>query len=53
MQKIMTIKQTNATVIKWKPSVNVYDINKKQSLSSGKPENDNIKIKSNGDSKPK
>ena len=35
------------------PSVNVYDVNKKQSHSSGKPENDNIKIKSNGDSKTK
>ena len=27
-----------------KPSVNVYDINKKQSHSSGKPKHDNIKI---------
>ena len=35
------------------PSVNVYDVNKKQSHRSGKPENDNIKIKSNGDSKTK
>ena len=33
------------------PSVNVYDVNKKQRHNSGKPENDNIKIKSNGDSK--
>ena len=32
------------------PSVNAYDVNKKQSHNSGKPENDNIKIKSNGDS---
>ena len=35
------------------PSVNVYDVNKTQSHNSGKPENDNIKIKSNGDSKTK
>ena len=35
------------------PSVNVYDVNKKQSQNSGKPENDNIKIKSNGNSKTK
>ena len=35
------------------PSGNVYDVNKKQSRSSGKPENDNIKIESNGDSKSK
>ena len=35
------------------PSVNVYDVNKNLSHSSGKPENDNIKIKSNGDSKTK
>ena len=33
--------------------MNGYDVNKKQSHSSGKPENDNIKIKSNGDSKTK
>ena len=32
-----------------KPSVNVYDVNKKQSHSSRKPKNDNIKIISNGD----
>ena len=36
-----------------KYSVNVYDIYKKQSHSSGKPENDNIKIKYNGDGKIK
>ena len=36
-----------------KPSVNVYDVNKKQSHSSGKPRNENIKINSNGDSKTK
>ena len=35
------------------PLVNVYDVNKKLSYSSGKPEHDNIKIKSNGDSKTK
>ena len=35
------------------PSVNVYDINEKQSHSSGKPENDHVKIKSDGDSKTK
>ena len=35
------------------PSVNVYDVNKKLSHNSGKPENDNIKIKSSGDSKTK
>ena len=35
------------------PSLNVYDGNKKQSHSSGKPENDIIKIKSNFDSKTK
>ena len=35
------------------PSVNVYDVNKKQSHNSGKPENNNIKIKSNGNSKTK
>ena len=35
------------------PSVNVYDVNKKQSHNSGKPKSDNIKIKSNGDSKTK
>ena len=34
----------------WKPSVNVYDVNKNQSHNSGKSESDNIKIKSNGDS---
>ena len=36
-----------------KPSINVYDFNKKQSHSSGKAKNDNIKINSNGDSKTK
>ena len=36
-----------------KPSVNVYDISKKQSHSSGKPKSNHIKIKSNGDSKTK
>ena len=36
-----------------KPSINVYDFNKKQSHSSGKARNDNIKINSNGDSKTK
>ena len=36
-----------------KLSVNVYDVNKKQSHSNGKPKNDNIKINSNGDSKTK
>ena len=36
-----------------KYSVNVYDIYKKQSHSSGKPENDNIKTKYNGDGKIK
>ena len=36
-----------------KPSANVYDVNKKQSHSSRKPEIDNIKINSNGDSKIK
>ena len=35
------------------PSVNAYDVNKKQSHNSGKPENDKFKIKSNGDSKTK
>ena len=35
------------------PSVNVYDVSKKQSHNSGKPINDNIKIKSNSDSKTK
>ena len=35
------------------PSGNVYDVNKKQSRSSGKPEKDNIKIESNSDSKSK
>ena len=35
------------------PSVNVYHVNKKLSHYSGKPENDNIKIKSSGDSKTK
>ena len=35
------------------PSVNVYNVNKEQSHSSRKPENDNIKIKSNGDRKTK
>ena len=35
------------------PSVNVYVVNKKESHSSGKSENNNIKIKSNGDSKTK
>ena len=35
------------------PSGNVCDVNKKQSRSSGKPEKDNIKIESNGDSKTK
>ena len=35
------------------PLVNVYDVNMKQSHSSGNPENANIKIKSNGDSKAK
>ena len=35
------------------PSMNVYDVHKKQIHSSGKPENDNIKIKCNGDSKTK
>ena len=34
-----------------KVSVIIYDVNKKQSHSSGKPKNDNIKINSNGDSK--
>ena len=34
----------------WKPSVNVYDVNKNQSHNSGKSESDNIKIKSTGDS---
>ena len=33
--------------------MNVYDVNKKLSHNSGKPENDNIKIKSSGDSKTK
>ena len=33
--------------------VNVYDVNKKQGHTSGKPKIDNIKIKSNGDSKTK
>ena len=33
--------------------MNVYDVNKKQSHNKGKPKNDNIKIKSNGDSKTK
>ena len=36
-----------------KYSVNVYDTYKKQSHSSEKPENDNIKIKYNGDGKIK
>ena len=36
-----------------KVSVIIYDVNKKQSHSSGKPKNDNIKINSNGDSKTK
>ena len=31
-------------------SVNVYNVNKKLSHNSGKPENDNIKMKSSGDS---
>ena len=35
------------------PAVNVYDVNKKLSHNSRKPENDNIKIKSSGDSKTK
>ena len=35
------------------PSVNAYGVNKKQSHNSGKPKNDNIKIKSKGDSKTK
>ena len=35
------------------PSVNVYDVNKEQSHSNGKPENDNIKTKSNDDIKTK
>ena len=35
------------------PLVNAYDVNMKQSHSSGNPENANIKIKSNGDSKAK
>ena len=35
------------------PLVNVYDVNMKQSYSSGNSENANIKIKSNGDSKAK
>ena len=35
------------------PSVNVYDVNKKLSHNSRKPENDNIKIKSSGDGKTK
>ena len=51
------IKQTKKVEIpeshNGNPSVNVYDINKKQSHNSGKPENDNTKIKSNGDSKTK
>ena len=33
--------------------MNVYDVNKKQSYSSEKPKIDNIKFKSNGDSKTK
>ena len=36
-----------------KASVIIYDVNKKESHSSGKPKNDNIKINSNGDSKTK
>ena len=36
-----------------KPSVNVYDVNKKQRHSSRKPKIDNIKINCNGDSKIK
>ena len=35
------------------PSRNVYDGNKKQFHTSGKPENDNVKNKSNVDSKTK
>ena len=34
-------------------SLNVYDVNKKLSHNNGKPEKDNIKIKSNSDSKTK
>ena len=35
------------------PSLNAYDVNKKQSHNSGKPGNDNIKIKPHGDNKTK
>ena len=54
---MMTIKLTKiilkCQLHNGKPSVNVYDVNKKQSHSSGKPRNENIKINSNGDSKTK
>ena len=35
------------------PSLNVYDVNKKQSHNSRKPGNDNTEIKPNGNSKIK
>ena len=56
---MITIKQTkrklkcHSYIMEIPQSVNVYDVHKKQSHRSGKPENDNIKIKSNGDGKTK